>query len=176
MVNVLALRRQPGARLEERRAGRIGELTVVASVVPATAEVVADVRLDSIDGGIEVTADIRAPWRGECRRCLRPLEGELRCEVRELYRARTEREGPDADEETYPLEGDHLDLRSLVRDAVLLELPLAPLCRQDCLGLCPRCGADLNQGQCDCAPVAADGRWSALDGLRAEERHQDPAV
>ncbi len=73
LVNA-TLRRQPGARREERRAGRIGELTVAGSVVPATAEVAADVRLDSIDGGIEVAADIRAPWRGECRRCLRPLE------------------------------------------------------------------------------------------------------
>jgi uncharacterized protein len=176
LVNVLTLRRQPGARWEEHRAGRIGELTVAGSVVPATAEVAADVRLDSIDGGIEVTADIRAPWRGECRRCLRPLEGELRTEVRELYRARAEREPPDADEETYPLEGDHLDLQPLVRDAILLELPLAPLCQDDCQGLCPTCGAELNAGPCACAPGPVDPRWAALDVLRGGEPDQDPAV
>jgi uncharacterized protein len=192
---VTALRRQPGTRREERRAGRIGELSVAGSVVPASAEAVAVAVLDSILGGIEVAADIRAPWHGECRRCLRPLTGELHCEVRELYRARDGDAGkggsghaghgkhdhhraggsgpggghghrdPDLDEETYPLEGDQLDLRPLVRDALLLELPLAPLCRQDCCGLCTQCGADLNSGPCDCLP-APDPRWGALDVLR----------
>lgn len=166
LVPVTTLRRQTGARREERRAGRVGELSVSGSVVPATAEVVADVRLDSISGGIEVAASILAPWQGECRRCLRPIEGELLCEVRELYRPRPEHEAQDADEDTYPLAGDHLDLRPLVRDALLLELPLAPLCRADCRGLCPTCGADLNLGPCGCAPVATDPRWAALDSLR----------
>ncbi len=190
LVPVTALRRQPGTRRAERRAGRIGELSVASSVVPADAEAVAVAVLDSILGGIEVAADIRAPWQGECRRCLRPLTGELHCEVRELYRPREEEGGkggatrhvaraghgdhglPDADldEDTYPLEGDQLDLRPLVRDALLLELPLAPLCHEDCRGLCPQCGADLNAGPCDCT-VSRDARWEVLDALRggAEE-------
>jgi uncharacterized protein len=175
LVPVTALRRQTGARREEQRAGRVGELSVVGSVVPASAEVVADLRLDSISGGIEVTASILAPWQGECRRCLRPIEGELRCEVRELFRPRADHEAPDADEETYPLGADHLDLRPLVRDVLLLELPLAPLCREDCCGLCPTCGADLNLGTCECATVAADPRWEALDSLRMPEREEKPA-
>jgi uncharacterized protein len=175
LVPVTALRRQTGARREEQRAGRVGELSVVGSVVPASAEVVADLRLDSISGGIEVTASIHAPWQGECRRCLRPIEGELRCEVRELFRPRADHEAPDADEETYPLGGDHLDLRPLVRDALLLELPLAPLCREDCHGLCPTCGADLNLGTCECAAVATDPRWAALDTLRVPGREEKPA-
>jgi DUF177 domain-containing protein len=165
LVPVTTLRRQPGARREERRAGGIGELAVAGSVVPAQAEAVAVAVLDSIDGGIEVAASVRAPWQGECRRCLRPITGELCCEVRELYRSRLGHQSPDPDEDTYPLEGDVLDLRPLVRDALLLELPLAPLCRQDCRGLCPTCGADLNAGPCDCGPAAVDPRWAVLDGL-----------
>ena len=47
-----------------------------------------------------------------------------------------------------------------------LDAPATPLCRDDCAGLCPQCGADLNTGSCDCAPVAADPRWSALDQLK----------
>jgi uncharacterized protein len=175
LVPVTTLRRQTGARREERRAGRVGELSVAGSVVPATAEVVADVRLDSISGGIEVGAWIVAPWQGECRRCLRPIEGQLLCEVRELYRPRAEREAEGADEDTYPLAGDHLDLRPLVRDALLLELPLAPLCREDCLGLCPTCGADLNRGPCGCPSAATDPRWSALDSLRVPGGGETPA-
>jgi uncharacterized protein len=175
LVPVTTLRRQTGARREERRAGRVGELSVVGSVVPASAEVVADIRLDSISGGIEVTASICALWQGECRRCLRPLNGDLHCEVRELYRPRAEHEAPDADEDTYPLARDHLDLRPLVRDALLLELPLAPLCQEDCRGLCPTCGADLNEGSCGCPPAVVDPRWAALESLPTQGGREDPS-
>jgi uncharacterized protein len=58
-----------------------------------------------------------------------------------------------------------LDLESLARDAVMLELPLAPLCSEDCLGLCPQCGANRNETSCTCV-IAGDPRWSALDALR----------
>lgn len=174
LVPVTTLRRSIGNRLHEQRSGRIGELRVADSRMPANAEVEADVVLDSVDGGIEAVATLVAPWEGECRRCLRPVGGELRCEVRELYRPRPPGEPPDQDEETYPLRGEMLDLRPLIRDAVLLELPIAPLCRPDCEGLCPTCGADLNEGDCDCAPPSADPRWAALDVLR-EPGGTDPA-
>jgi uncharacterized protein len=122
--------------------------------------------LDSIDGGIEVTAVVTAPWVGECRRCLEPVDGELRCEVREMYRSRREGEAPDEDEETYPLVGEQIDLEPLVCDALLLELPIAPLCREDCKGLCVTCGANLNDGPCGCGQTGGDPRWGALEVLR----------
>ncbi len=101
---------------------------MAASVVPADAEAVADAVLDSVDGGIEVTATVSAPWKGECRRCLKPVDGRLRCEVREMYRPRAAHERPEDDEETYAAAtSDHLDLEPLVRDALLLELP-SPRC------------------------------------------------
>jgi len=61
---------------------------------------------------------------------------------------------------------DRIDLAPLAREALLLELPLAPLCQAECAGLCPTCGADLNAGPCGCAGVVADARWLALDELR----------
>ena len=67
--------------------------------------------------------------------------------------------------ETYPLDDDTLDLEPLVRDALLLELPLAPLCTEDCAGLCPSCGADRNETQCDCRVDDTDPRWAALRSL-----------
>ncbi len=73
--------------------------------------------------------------------------------------------GTDRDEDAYPMTGNDLDLEPMARDAVLLELPLAPLCAPDCRGLCPQCGANRNLGDCECAP-ARDPRWSALDALR----------
>ncbi len=166
LVPITNLRRSLGNRREEHRGGRVGELRVADSVVAANDTVEADAVLDSVDGGIQVTATVTAPWSGECRRCLKPVGGHLVAHVREVYRPRPPGEAPDEDEETYPLSGELLDLRPLVRDAILLELPIAPLCREDCAGLCPTCGADRNDGACGCPPAAADPRWAALDVLR----------
>jgi uncharacterized protein len=148
----------------EQRRGFLGELRVADTLVAADAEVSVDVVLTAVEGGLEVAGTVRAEWQGECRRCLRPVGGELRAEVRELYRPRAE--GEVDDEETYPLGVDHLDLVPLARDAVLLTLPLAPLCREDCVGLCPSCGADLAEGDCGCDTTFADPRWGPLDALR----------
>jgi len=90
------------------------------------------------------------------------VSGTVVAEVRERYAPVG---GADRDEEAYPLSGDELDLEPLARDAILLELPLAPLCSENCRGLCPACGANRNTDPCDCAPVA-DPRWAALDALR----------
>ncbi|MGH9057807.1 MAG: YceD family protein [Acidimicrobiales bacterium] len=169
VVRVASLLRAPGSRRREVRSGQVGELSVAGSAVPAGAEVSVDAVLAAIQGGIEVAGLVTAPWRGECRRCLAPVAGELRCEVRELYRARAQGEPSGSDEETYPLAGDHLDLAPLVRDALTLELPIAPLCREGCLGLCPSCGADLNFGPCACRAPPPDPRWSALEALRGEQ-------
>ncbi len=150
MVPVATLRRTPGASRRELRVGRIGRLEVADTVVGEDSEARADVVLCSLDSGIEVSGTVAATWQGHCRRCLVEVEGPVETEVRELYRQRRRRETPDEDEETYPLDSEMLDLRPLVRDALLLELPLAPLCREDCAGLCVDCGANLNEGPCAC--------------------------
>ena len=169
LVSITTLRRSPGARQQEHRSGRVGELSVAGSLVPGDAFVDADAVLDSVSGGIEVSADITAPWKGECRRCLVPVTGQLHAHVRELYRPHSR--DPEPDEDTYPLAGEMLDLQPLVRDALLLELPLAPLCSEECRGLCPTCGADLNAGDCQCTAAPSDPRWSVLDVLK-ERRPQ----
>ena len=162
LVHVAKLRRVPGTRWHEVRAGVIDDLVGSGSRVPDGAEAEADVTLESVMGGVEVTGRVRVPWTGECRRCLSPASGVLEVPVRELYT-------PDGDgEDTYPLVHDDLDLEALVHDAALLELPMAPLCREDCAGLCPWCGANRNEAPCGCA-APRDERWAALDVLRVPD-------
>ncbi|MDQ1397817.1 MAG: hypothetical protein QOG64_3076, partial [Acidimicrobiaceae bacterium] len=162
-VNVHALRRHPGDRTSEQRHGRLPGLQVTGSHVPDDAEVSIDAVLEGVNGGVVVTATVDTTWVGECRRCLEAAHGVVHGEMRELYEQ-------DSDgEETYPLAGDQLDLAPLARDAVLLELPLAPLCTEDCQGLCPECGANRNEGDCGHASVPTDPRWAALDALRTHE-------
>jgi uncharacterized protein len=165
LVQVAALRAQPGAVRHEKRHGVIAGLAAVSVAVPDGEPVTADLTLTSYPGGITVSGTVGAPWVGECRRCGGPVSGAVSAAVRERYTAEG---GTDRDDEAYPLAGDELDLEPLARDAVLLELPLAPLCRPDCLGLCPQCGTNWNQGPCQCRP-AGDPRWAVLDALRDSE-------
>jgi uncharacterized protein len=125
--------------------------------------------LQSYRGGVSATGTVEAPWHGICRRCSTPVLGVSRVAVRERFEDDL---GP-GDEEAYPLESDVVDLAPLARDAILLDLPLAPLCRDDCRGLCPTCGIDRNEESCTCT-AAPDPRWATLDGLRfAGERPRD---
>ena len=124
-------------------------------------DAIASLRLESVPGGaLLATGTVRAEWVGDCRRCLGEATGALSAEVRELFEP-----GSD-EEETYPLKSDEIDVEPLVRDAVLLELPLAPLCREACEGLCPVCGANRNEGDCGHKPDDRDPRWAALDQLK----------
>jgi uncharacterized protein len=163
VVSLAALRRA-GGRREEVRHGPIPGLQVGDSLVPAGEDVVVDAIVELVPGGVVVSGTVRAPFVSECRRCLGPVRGTLTAEVREVYQADV---APDDAEEIYPLSGDQLDLEPLARDAVLLELPLAPLCDEGCRGLCPTCGANLNEGSCNC-PAARDPRWTGLDALRRD--------
>ena len=70
------------------------------------------------------------------------------------------------DPEAFPIENGQLDLAPMVREEVLLGVPDAPLCRDDCAGICPSCGADLNDGPCGCTTTVRDERWAVLDQLR----------
>lgn len=161
-VNVADLVHKPAARRRERLRGRLTGLRVGAAEVPAEAEVEVDATLEWVTDGLLASGTISAPWRAECQRCLGPAGGRLDFGFRELFE-RHPREG-----ETYRLGHDSIDMEPLVREQILLELPLVPLCRDDCLGLCPTCGADRNQGPCGCAVGEVDPRWAALEGFRPE--------
>jgi uncharacterized protein len=163
VVNVADLLHRRGARRHERLiAPSLAGLAVVGTIVPAGEPITVDVDLESVSDGILATGSVAARWRSECRRCLTDLADEARGRFQELFE-------PDArDGETFPLHHEHVDLEPLARETLLLELPLAPLCREECRGLCPTCGTDLNQGACRCAPAGRDPRWEALDELREQ--------
>jgi uncharacterized protein len=161
-VQVAALRKVAGTTRHEVRQGAIEGLGAVGVVVPDGSLVVADLTLSSYPGGITASGTVRAPWVGECRRCGGRVAGTVAASVRERYAPVG---GPGEDEEAYPFTDDELDLEPLARDAVLLDLPLAPLCAEDCRGLCPQCGTNWNVTTCACV-APSDPRWSVLDGLR----------
>ncbi len=157
-----ALRRELGSAEHVERSGVIAGLGTMSASVPEAAPVTVQVDLSSFPGGIMAAGTVTAPWRGECRRCGGQVEGRVVASVRERF---VHDSGTRDDDEDYPLTDDVVDLEPMVREVVLLELPLAPLCSEDCRGLCPECGTDRNRSTCECVrPV--DPRWSALDELR----------
>jgi len=97
-----------------------------------------------------------------CARCLKPFRSEFRLDVLELFVP-----GAAALDDEYPVHEGAIDIEPMIRDAVLLSMPFAPLCKPDCLGLCERCGGDRNLGECVCQPEA-DPRWGPLIGIDLE--------
>ena len=103
-----------------------------------------------------------------CRRCLEPVQVTVEADVKALFT-----QDPDAldDPDSYPLPPDatEIDVTPAVREELILAVPQFVVCRDDCRGLCPRCGHDLNAGPCGCAP-ATDLRWHALAALKGKLR------
>ncbi len=113
-------------------------------------------QLERVPDGIVVRGTLSTAWASACSRCLEPVGGDISVHVDELF------ELVPLEGETYQLDEDVIDLEPMVRDALLLELPLAPLCDPDCAGLCATCGVNRNVTACECVTTEIDPRWAAL--------------
>lgn len=145
--------------------------------VPEGAPVQLELRLESVMEGVLVTGTARAQAQGECVRCLEPLEFDLEADFQEMFsypdaddRGRMKAEPADdagesaENEDRLFIEDGLFDLEPVLRDAVVLALPMQPVCQDDCPGLCSECGARLADDP-DHHHDAVDIRWAALQGL-----------
>ncbi|MEO9324953.1 DUF177 domain-containing protein [Nocardioides sp. C4-1] len=142
--------------------------------VPEGAQVEIDLRLEAVLEGVLVTGSARAGLEGECVRCLAEIHDDVVVTFQELYLyddLGDQASGADdeSDDELNTLEDDLLDLEPVLRDAIVLALPFQPLCREDCLGLCPECGARLNDDPEHAHAEPIDPRWAALADLEPEQ-------
>lgn len=137
---------------------------------PAGSPADLDLVLESSPDGIRVTGTIAGTLPLECTRCTAPVDFPFEAEVDEFFtratlpllspEGREEVEVPR--EESYRLEGDELELNEMVNDQIILSLPIRRLCREDCRGVCPSCGADLNREECGCGETPDDPRLEKL--------------
>ncbi len=192
-----SLGRQPGsARTQKLTVPAPADLRLELIGVPVGAAAELDLKFEAVAEGVLVTGSVTAPLAGECARCLAPVASSVTASFTELYlyapgrpaghgQARDGRHSPDRhdrhdrhdeheeqdDEERY-LDGDLLDLEPAFRDAVVLALPMSPLCRDDCPGLCVECGVPLAEaGPGHRHDGAPDPRW---DGLKQFDQQATP--
>lgn len=167
VLNTRDLRSRPGSLRAWRR--QIPNPDVFGSDVlgvPAGVLLDLDLRLESVSEGVLVTGTITAPVRGECGRCLDPVAQDMSVDVCELYAYRDSTTDVTTEEdEVHRLDGDLLDLLPVVRDSIVLGLPLTALCRADCAGLCPDCGQRLDDLPVGHVHDMIDPRWAALAKL-----------
>jgi DUF177 domain-containing protein len=156
-----------------RRAGSLQEIerTIPAPAgwkleligVPEGAPVTLRLRLEAVMEGVLVTGEAEVPLVGSCARCLEPVEDSLELDLQDLFAYEgSTTEATSEEDEVRLVEGDRIDLEPMVRDAVVLALPLSPVCRDDCRGLCVDCGQRLDDLPADHSHEVRDPRWAAL--------------
>jgi uncharacterized protein len=161
------LPRSPGAlRAVDRVVGAPKDLSLELIRVPEGADMALALRMESVSEGVLVSATIHTNVSGECGRCLREIDDSLEVSFQELYAYEHSTTDETADEdEVGRLQGDLIDLEPALRDEVVLALPANPLCREDCPGLCPDCGAPWDDLPEDHSHQQVDSRWAALKRL-----------
>lgn len=127
-------------------------------------------------GGASVTGDLESQLKVACDRCLQPLEVAIRTSFNADYvtlnvyeqaqLSNVEHELTQNDLSLSIYDGEHIDLDELIREQILLNLPAKQLCRENCAGLCEKCGANKNTNNCACETTEIDPRWSALKELK----------
>jgi uncharacterized protein len=170
VLDTQALGRRPGSMREQTlTVPAPADLGVEMVGVPEGADVELDVRFEAVMEGVLITGTVRAPLTGECGRCLEPIISTFEGDFQELFVYPDTRSGGELGDDERHLEDDLIDFEPVLRDAVVLTLPLSPLCRDDCPGLCTECGARLADAGPDHRHDAVDPRWAALQALSEQE-------
>ncbi|MEY2444440.1 MAG: hypothetical protein QOE00_1020, partial [Ilumatobacteraceae bacterium] len=126
VFNAAELLRRPGSERRVSVGSTVAELGIVDPRFDPGAMVTIALRMESLTDGIIVDGELRAPWADSCRRCLAPAAGEVVSVIHERYQQVI------TDPEAFPIVGDQIDLEPMVRENLLLDAPIAPVCRADC--------------------------------------------
>lgn len=162
-ISVVDLLGRPGEYRDFPVASRLqGVGNALAELEPTPVR--GDLRAESVVEGVLITGAVTGRTALQCARCLAGFEAGLSVDLCELFVA-PGHEGS-AEEDSYRIAGKEIHLEPMLRDALTLALPLNPLCRPDCKGLCPSCGRNLNEGPCECREDTTDPRWAELEVIK----------
>lgn len=167
LVDVSRILKNPGAQEEFEF---ILEEALDADEIKITGPVLVKGAVLNVGNLLEMTVHVKTRFKAQCYRCLDPVESELAFSFTENY-CPAEGAGDDADEEQSSLcvgvfEDDELDVSLAVKENLLLNLPMRVLCKADCPGICPHCGANLKTEICRCENEGVDPRLAILAQLK----------
>jgi len=157
-IDLTEVKNEPGVPRSYALEERMGPLELGGEEVVLTGPVRVELKITGADGVLWVEGSVTATGEFCCSRCLAPVRVSLAGELREKYCP----PGTAADEEAVVYQGDSLDVTREVEKALLLVMPMKPVCRPDCRGICPVCGRDLNEGPCGCRAEDVDPRLAVL--------------
>lgn len=163
----------PGVRQRHVLAGPLSDVALPSAQIPEDLDVHVELTLEAQGAAVMVGGRVSARWVGECRRCLRPTTGHIEAVVQEFYQPPPDASRPSnpTEDETFRLLDRTLDLRPMLREALTLQLPLAPLCAESCAGPAPDSHPlrDHDEPAADADSTSEsrrDPRWAALDQVR----------
>ena len=163
-----------------RRAGEMREYQLdihleqpigIDMIAVSAGNLVLELRIESVDDGVLASGKFETIAKGECIRCLDPIALSISKSFQELYAYKSKREAKNDNEEQDDellMDGDFIDLENPIRDAIVLSLPINPVCAESCEGLCPECGEKWQELPEDHSHDQIDVRWSALKGFIGE--------
>lgn len=137
------------------------DLGIVVIGVPQDSDIELDLRLEAVVEGVLVTGTATVQVHGQCARCLDDIDYDETYNLQELFFY----PGREVEEDERQVVDETIDLEEPLREAVVLELPFTPLCDEDCLGLCPECGFNLNDDPEHGHEQRVDPRWEKLTEL-----------
>ena len=164
VLDTRPLGRRPGSMKPYRLSAPVGHpMGIEVIAVPSGDEVDLDLRLESVAEGVLVSGTASGTAVGECARCLMEIDFPVTAHLRELFAYPESTTAATTEDDEIPrLVDDLIDLEPLVRDEIVLELPIAPLCRPDCAGLCSECGERFDDLEPGHSHEILDPRWADL--------------
>lgn len=165
VFDVSEMLERPGANRVIKRGVAISGLQGALGGIGEDEPVHVDLSLDAVTDGIAVSGTIRGTLHLACSRCLVRYDRSFDNQVDEMFFAGAVRQG-EYEGDGYEVSENHVDLEPMLRDVIVLGIPLAPLHDEHCRGLCPTCGADRNLTDCGHTQQLNDLRWAPLEALR----------
>jgi uncharacterized protein len=169
-INVAGLLKGPIGAV--RRFNLLEDIAGIDQHLDIQSPLVGSLTLIRTPDGVLASASAETSLELECCRCLEPFSGPVQLEIEEEFHPSVDigtgasLPVTDTEQDATVIDEHHvLDLTEVVRQAILLSLPMSPLCQQDCAGLCPLCGQNLNESRCQCATDAVDPRLEVLKQL-----------
>ncbi len=139
----------------------------IGLVEPFNGNIIVDLELSKANSQIVMNAKLKVGARFECDRCTAEFNTDLSAEYKMVYLADESPEESDSVNIAYlSHDADKIDISGEVRDYAMLAIPMKKLCSDNCKGLCPKCGKDLNKGSCECSKNEIDDRWQPLMELK----------